>query len=106
MVTVNILGTEYKVIREPFADKDIDGYCDYTSREIRIRNDNVNEVGDFDELMRKQLRHEIIRAFLAESGLQANYEHYRQFGHDETLVDWFAIQFPKMIKAFESVNAL
>ena len=95
--TVNILGTEYKVIREPFADKDIDGYCDYTSREIRIRDDNVNEVGDFDELMRKQLRHEIIHAFLAESGLQANYE---------TLVDWFAIQFPKMIKAFESVNAL
>lgn len=37
MTTVNILGTEYKVIREPFADKDIDGYCDYTSREIRIR---------------------------------------------------------------------
>lgn len=60
MTTVNILGTEYKVIREPFADKDIDGYCDYTSREIRIRDDNVNEVGDFDELMRKQLRHEII----------------------------------------------
>lgn len=94
--TVNILGTEYKVIREPFADKDIDGCCDYTSREIRIRDDNVNEVGDFDELMRKQLRHEIIHAFLAESGLQANYEHYRQFGHDETLVDWFAIQFPKI----------
>lgn len=45
------------MIREPFADKDIDGYCDYTSREIRIRDDNVNEVGDFDELMRKQLRH-------------------------------------------------
>ena len=58
MTTVNILGTEYKVIREPFKDKDIDGYCDYTSREIRIRDDNVNEVGDFDELMRKQLRHE------------------------------------------------
>lgn len=106
MTTVNILGTEYKVIGEPFKDKDIDGYCDYTSREIRIRDDNVNEVGDFDELMRKQLRHEIIHAFLAESGLQSNYEHYKQFGHEETIVDWFAIQFPKMIKAFQSVNAI
>ena len=106
IATVNILGTEYKVIREQFKDKDCDGYCDYTSREIKIRDDNVNEVGDFDELMRKQLRHEIIHAFLAESGLQANFEHYRQFGHDETLVDWFAIQFPKMIKAFGIVNAL
>ena len=106
MTTVNILGTEYKVYREPFKDKDVDGYCDYTSKEIKIRDDNVNEVGDFDGLTRKQLRHEIIHAFLAESGLQANYEHYRQFGHDETIVDWFAIQFPKMIKAFESVNAI
>ena len=106
MTTVNIIGTEYKVIMEPFKDKDIDVYCDYTSREIRIRDDNVNEVGDFDELMRKQLRHEIIHAFLAESGLQSNYEHHKQFGHEETIVDWFAIQFPKMIKAFESVNAL
>lgn len=43
MTTVNILGTEYKVIREPFKDKDSDGYCDYTSREIKIRDDNVNE---------------------------------------------------------------
>lgn len=106
MKTVNILGTEYKVIREPFKDKGIDGYCDYTSREIKIRDDNVNEVGDFDELMRRQLRHEIIHAFLAESGLQSNYEHYKQFGHEETIVDWVAIQFPKMIKAFQSVNAI
>ena len=30
MTTVNILGTEYKVIRESFADEDTDGYCDYT----------------------------------------------------------------------------
>ena len=106
MTTVNILGTEYKVYREKIKDKDVDGYCDYSSKEIKIRDDNVNEVGDFDGLMRKRLRHEIIHAFLAESGLQANYEHYRQFGHDETIVDWFAIQFPKMIKAFESVNAI
>ena len=94
------------MIREPFKDKDIDGYCDYTSREIRIRNDNVNEVCDFDELMRKQLRHEIIHAFLAESGLQANFEHYKQFGHEETIVDWFAIQFPKIMKVFKELEIL
>lgn len=106
MQKVNILGTEYKVIREPFKDKDIDGYCDYTSKEIRIRDDNVNEVGDFDELMRKQLRHEIIHAFFAESGLQENFEHYKQFGHEETIVDWFAIQFPKIMKVFKELEIL
>ena len=81
MTTVNILGTEYRVIRESFKDKDIDGYCDYTSREIKIRDDNVNEVGDFDELMRKQLRHEIMRGFFAESELRTSIKHYRRIGN-------------------------
>ena len=106
MVTVNILGTEYKVFREEFGDDDCDGYCDYTSRTIKVRSDNVNGVGDFSNLMKKQLRHEIIHAFLAESGLQSNFEHTRQFGHEETLVDWMAIQFPKIYEAFRSVNAI
>ena len=103
---VNILGTEYRIIEEEFCDKDLDGYCDYTSKEIHIRNDNVNKVGDFEYLMKKQLRHEIIHAFLSESGLQANYEHYQQFGHEETIVDWFAIQSPKLFTAFKEAGAL
>lgn len=103
---VSILGTKYKIIREKFGNEDIDGETDYTSHQIRIRTDNVNKLGDFDALMKKQLRHEIIHAFMAESGLQANFEHYRKFGHDETTVDWFAIQFPKILEAFKQVDAL
>ena len=34
---IHILGSEWTVIREEFKDKDIDGLCDYTVREIRIR---------------------------------------------------------------------
>lgn len=104
--SVSILGTPYKIIREKFGNEDIDGETDYTSHQIRIRTDNINKLGDFDVLMKKQLRHEIIHAFMAESGLQANFEHYRQFGHDETTVDWFAIQFPKMLEVFKQVGAL
>ena len=104
--TVSILGTPYKIIRKEFGDKDCDGECDYTSHEITLRTDNINDVGDFDAMMKKQLRHEIIHAFMAESGLQANFEHYRQFGHNETTVDWFAIQFPKMLEVFKQVGAL
>lgn len=103
-MTVDILGEEYKIIREEFKNDECDGYCDYTSKEIHIRIDNINDVGDFDYLMRKQLRHEIIHAFLSESGLQSNFEHYRQFGHDETLVDWFAIQYPKISKVFAELG--
>lgn len=104
--SVSILGTPYKIIREKFGNEDCDGETDYTSHQIRIRTDNINEVGDFDSMMKKQLRHEIIHAFMAESGLQANFEHYRQFGHDETTVDWFAIQFPKILEVFKQVGAL
>ena len=106
MKTVNILGTEYNIIEEEFGDKDIDGFCDYTSKKIHLRIDNINGLGCFEEMMKKQTRHEIIHAFMAESGLQANWEHSQQFGHDETTVDWFAIQFPKMLKVFEEGDAL
>lgn len=104
--SVWILGTQYRIIEEEFKDQNIDGYCDYTSKEIHLRTDNENGVGDFKEMMKKQARHEIIHAFMSESGLQANWEHIQQFGHDETTVDWFAIQFPKMLKAFEEVDCL
>lgn len=67
MQKVNVLGTEYEIIREAFEEETIDGFCDYTAHVIKIRNNNVNEVGDFEKLMKKQLRHEIIHAFLAES---------------------------------------
>jgi hypothetical protein len=106
MEKVNVLGTEYKIIREEMKDAEYDGYCDYTSKIIKLRTDNVNKLGDFDCLMKKQLRHEIIHAFLYESGLGPNFEHYKQFGHEETIVDWCAIQYPKIEEAFKSVGAL
>jgi hypothetical protein len=31
---------------------------------------------------------------------------HREFGHDETYVDWIAVQFSKMQKAFEEVGCL
>ena len=57
-------------------------------------------------MMKKQLRHEIVHAFLSESGLQANYEHYKQFGHEEPIVDWFAIQSTKIFKVFKELDIL
>lgn len=58
-------------------------------------------------LMEKKqcLRHEIIHAFMFESGLGANWEH-KPIGHEETTVDWIAAQFPKLLEVFEKVGAL
>lgn len=104
--TVNILGTEYTIEPRELKDEDIDGFTDNTSKLIVIRTDNVNSVCDFEYLQKKQLRHEIIHAFMSESGLQCNWQHIEQFGHDETTVDWFAIQSPKIFKVFQELDIL
>lgn len=103
---INILGTEYHIEFKELGDSDIDGYCDYSSKHIVVRSDNYNKIEDFNWLQNKQLRHEIIHAFMAESGLQSNWEHQAQFGHEETAVDWFAIQSPKIFAVFMEVGLI
>lgn len=103
---VNILGTEYKIKYKRLGNEDFDGYCDYVEKKIIIRSDNFYKVGNFKRLQKKQLRHEITHAFMSESGLQSNWEHVQKFGHDETTVDWFAIQSPKIFKVFQELDIL
>lgn len=98
---VNILGSVYSIKRKKLKDSDYDGFTDFTSRTIVVRKDNFNKLGNFDALMARQLRHEIIHAFMAESGLQSNFEHCTKFGHDETMIDWYAIQYPKIKEVFD-----
>lgn len=106
IMKANILGTIYKIKRKTLKNSNTDGWCDNTSKTIVIRKDNYNNVGNFEYLMKKQLRHEIIHAYLSESGLQSNFENCTQWGHNETMVDWIAIQFPKIYKTYEELNIL
>lgn len=103
---VNILGTEYTIDYTELKDKEYDGYCDMSSKHIVLRSDNYYELEDFESHQKKQLRHEIIHAFLDESGLQANFEHANKWGHDETMIDWFAIQAPKIFEVFKQAGCL
>lgn len=109
-MTAAILGIEYSIsYKEQKEEKELeenDGYCDSTSKEIVIVEGNPNHVGNFAELQKRVLRHEILHAFLYESGLGANFEHTNQFGHDETMVDWISLQFPKILKVYWEVGAL
>ena len=103
---ISVLGTEYLVEPRELKEENIDGFTDTSCKLIVIRSDNENGMEDFEALQKKQLRHEIIHAFMAESGLQSNWQHIEQFGHDETTVDWFAIQSPKIFKAYSELGIL
>ena len=108
---VNILGTEYLIEKKNRSEDEflqkMDGYCDKTTKRIVVtKKDEECEVGEFEVYQKSIIRHEIIHAFMYESGLDANFEHANQFGHEETMIDWIAIQFPKLYKAFEAAGCL
>lgn len=109
---VNILGTEYSIelltkTQDEYL-KQVDGYCDKTSKRIvvRVQDENdkkdVSVIDNYDVYLRTMLRHEIIHAFLFESGLHNNFSH-PAWGHDETMIDWIAVQFPKIQEVMEQI---
>ena len=103
--TVNILGTEYTIWFDA-PDEELpegaDGCMDQSIRVIKIAKleQNRESVQDMDAYRRKVLRHEVIHAFLYESGMWNNSGSSECWGMDETITDWIAIQFPKILAAF------
>ncbi len=115
--TVNILGTEYKIIEKDYNDTELkgknrQGYCFFTAREIVIADlstdDDWGEEPDYIKIIHRSeiLRHEITHAFLYESGLLQNSAECGAWAINEEMVDWFAIQSPKIFKAFQEVGCL
>lgn len=110
---VKVLGTEYEIISADPEHKDLhgsghDGVCDYLNRQILISN-----LSDWDETedrkaeyTKQTLRHEIIHAFLFESGLGYNSEKSEHWAMNEEMTDFFALQFPKIMKAMKKAGAL
>ncbi len=60
------------------------------------------DVRDIDEIIRRTARHEIVHAFLAESGLDQNSD----WARNEEIVDWIALQGPKIFKAWQEAGAI
>lgn len=104
--TVNILGTEYKILKQKRSEnpklKDNDGLCETYSKEIIIVDlePDVMNFDNIEEYLKKVERHEIIHAFLFESGLDVNSE----WARNEELVDWIAMQSHKMASAFKKLD--
>lgn len=107
--TVDVLGTRYNIksVDRNTDDKRLEGanaYCDYYAKEIvAIKYEETEEsFKDIPAFNRKTLRHEIVHAFLAESGLRRSCS----WAENEEVVDWIAIQFPKMLKVFQEAGAI
>lgn len=111
----NVLGTEYTI---KFSDEkeypgliDNDGYTDTSVKLIVVdnfkstENDPTRKV-DVLAYQKQVLRHEIIHAFLAESGLDGNGRAVDHWEFNEEMVDWFAIQSPKIYKVFAELDIL
>lgn len=104
---VIVLGSSWNIkLRSKKEDKyliNADGYCDKTVNLIVVKtNDENDTLENWEEYMRKVLRHELIHAFLFESGLHEEFMHPER-GHDETYVDWFAVQMLKIKNAYDIV---
>ena len=105
--TVEVLGVPYAIIdgdrsKDPCLDK-ADGYCDHTIKTCVIDTliKTSDSVADLETYRKQVIRHELVHAFLFESGLGAE-----SWGCNEEIVDWIAFQFPKMLQAFEEADAL
>ena len=103
---INVLGTEYMVVESnSHLDDNLeeaDGYTD-TSIHLCVIDEMKAEKGckiDLKEYKKQVTRHELIHAFLHESGLDVCCE----WAFNEEMVDWLSIQFPKIQKAFEEAG--
>ncbi len=108
---INILGTEYTISLCHDSDdprmNESDGFCDDTTHEIFVENfegedGKPNTKANLEIQRKKNLRHEILHAFAFESGLAEN----SPWAQNEELIDWIAIQGPKIFKAWQEVGAL
>ena len=105
---VNILGTEYSIKgqigKETPKLEHADGICEFYSKEIVIDDfEQTSETVANPNLYKKKvLRHEITHAFLYESGLDVSSD----WARNEEIVDWIALQAPKLQKAFEEAGCL
>lgn len=104
---VHILGTRYsiRIIDEDDYryDREADGWCDPSVKEILIFNykQSAESVKDLIAYQKKVLRHEIVHAFLYESGLWQNAYDSKCWTKNEEMIDWMAIQIPKIQRAYK-----
>lgn len=113
--TITVLGAKYSVYLDvpEHKDKELEnrfGYCTPTMKKIVVVDLNTVESWKnepyYSKLVQKNttLRHEIIHAFLYESGLWGSTIDGGAWAMNEEMIDWVATQLPKMLKVFKELG--
>ena len=106
---INVLGILYQVDIVPEKEdpklESMDGYTDPSIKRIVIsdvhaRPEDPENVQDQDWFQRNIIRHELIHAFVVESGCQD------ALWHSEDMVRWLAYMFPRLVAAFRETGAM
>lgn len=108
MKKVNILGTDYTIREVMNKTEDVrldlldaNAVCEPYTKEIILKDipNDVRYVNDLESYKKKVLRHELVHAFLHESGL-SSYE------SDELLVEWIAQKMQQMADVMINLDCL
>lgn len=106
---IDVLGAKYSVAfanekDEPRLSR-VCGFCDDSVKKIVIDNNENHDLLDKEDLLQQQkktVRHEIVHAFLCESGLAD----CSDWATNEEIVDWIALQGLKLYKAWQEAGAI
>lgn len=107
---IEVLGTEYTIyldVEPTEMPDDTNGLTDPTTKEIKVvklTGGEKDSVKNLEFVRNRILRHEIIHAFLYESGLNHNSFTDNAWATNEEIVDWIAIQFPKINSVFNRLK--
>lgn len=105
--TVTILGTTWTVRSASEQEEPrligISGFTDWTTKTICVEKNETGNLGKLEDFMQKVIRHEVVHAFMFESGLGDSFEH-KDYGQEETIVDWFAFQMEKIINVVKDIQ--
>lgn len=115
ITTVNILGTPYDVIIGMTEEEDSGlengmGYCIPVRQRIVVADlDSIDGWKDENENAQRRclavtLRHEVLHAFLSESGLWSNSGDSQAWAMNEEMIDWIAMQWYKIQEVLTALN--
>lgn len=104
---LNIFGSQY-IVMEVDDDEldDADGRCCFWDRTIYLAKYENWAEPDRTAYRKQVLRHEILHACLFESGLGYSSMKSEAWAMNEEMVDWFAIQGPKVLQIWEQAGCL